>query len=181
MAPRQMTPFEIEVSECLAAIKNGDETRFERLCKLTNGPLQSVAKRYLVDKSCCEDVVSEVYLNIVKYVDKYTPGRNGFTYLWQIVKNKAFDCNDDYLKHTIVNIDIVCHDTNDEFEESTSQIDLALALKTVGHKNAAIIMWTFKDGLTQEEIGNLLGISKSAVNQRLKSSLKKLLKYYKKG
>ena len=181
MAKKQMTPFEIEVTECLAAIKRGDETQYDRLCELTYSPLQYVAKKYLYDKSLCRDVVSEVYINIIKYIKKYNPRKNGYNYLWQIVKRKAYDCNDDYKRQTIINVDIVGgSDNNNQFENTISQIDLELALKVVGHINTSIIMWTYQDDMTQEEIGDLLQMTKSAVNQRLKKSMEKLSNYYKK-
>ena len=169
-----------KINKCLAAIKNGDETQFDKLCHLTHAPLITLAKRYLLDKSYAEDAVADVYLNLCLYAKSYTIGKNGYSYLWQIVKNNAYDYNQDYLKHHSVTIDnIDMPDPNNQYEKSISNMDFDIALKRVGYKNAMILLWTFKDGLTQEQIGDMLRVSKSAVNQRLKSALNKLSKYYK--
>lgn len=182
MAQRQMTPFEKEVTECLTAIKNGDETQFDKLCHLTHAPLQTLAKRYLIDKSCAEDAVADVYLNIWLYAQSYKIGKNGYSYLWQIVKNNAYDYNQDHKKHhsvIIENIDIP--DPHNQYDQIISDIDFELVEKHVGYTNAMILLWTYKYGYTQEQIGDMLLITKSAVNQRLKATLAKLAKYYKRS
>ena len=163
------------LNECLAAIKNGDETKYSELHHITYGPLKNVARRYLINKSDADSVLSDLYLRIYLYADRYNTSQNAFTYLWQIVKNKAFDYNKKHLKYNTVNIDdIVIADRFDPYERAETRIDVVKALKRVGHTNAMIVVWTYRDGLTQEEIGETLGISKSAVCQRLNKTLKKL-------
>ena len=177
-----MSQFHEEVTECLLAIKNDDETQFERLCNLTRPPLLRLAKRYLRNDSFYEDVVSEVYINIVKYAASFNPSKenDGFSYLWTIVRNNASDINKDILKHQAANIDdISIFDKGDQFERANLKMDINNALKKVGYINAMIILWTYKDDLKQEEIAEMLGISKSAVSQRLtktKEKLRKLLR-----
>ena len=176
-----MSQFYEEVTKCLLDIKNGDHTQFEKLLKLTHAPLLSLAKRYLMNDSFCDDVVSEVYINIAKYAASFHPTdkNDGFRYLWSIVRNNAVDHNKDALKHQTVNIEQVCvFDKKDQFERATLKMDISRALKKLDYKDAMIVVWTFEYGHTQEQIGELLGISKSAVNQRLtkaKENLRKLL------
>ena len=168
------------LNECLAAIKNGDETKYFELQQLTYGPLMNVAKRYLIDKSYAETVMSDLYLKIYLYADHYDTSKDAKAYLWQIVKNKAFDYNKQHLKHKTVNIDeLQIFDKNDQFERANARIDVANALSRVGYKNAMIVIWTHRDGLTQEEIGQRLDISKSAVCQRLSKTMAKLAQYLK--
>lgn len=172
-----MSQFYEEVTECLLAIKNDDHTQFERLLKLTHAPLLSLAKRYLMNNSFCDDVVSEVYTNIVKYAASFHPTdkNDGFRYLWSIVRNNAVDHNKDTLKHRAVNIEEVCvFDTKDQFERANLKMDISSALKKLDYKDAMIMVWTFEYGFTQEQIGELLGISKSAVSQRFTKSKEKM-------
>ena len=168
------------LNECLKAIKNGDQTKYSELHQLTYGPLISVARSYLIDKSSAGAVMSDLYFKIYKYADHYDTSKDAKTYLWQIVKNKAFDYNKKLIKNRTVNIDdIQIFDKIDLFERADTRMDLAKALKRVGPKNAMIIMWTYRDGLTQEEIGLMLNISKSAVCQRLSKTIEKLSEYLK--
>ena len=176
-----MSQFTQEVTECLLAIKNDDQTQFERLLKLTYAPLMNLAGRYLMNDSFCDDVVSEVYTNIVKYAGSFRPSDegDGFRYLWSIVRNNAVDHNKDVLKHQAVNIqDVSVFDKKDQFERVNLKMDISSALKKLDYKDAMIIIWTFNYDLTQEQIGDMLGMSKSAVSQRFtkaKEKLKKLL------
>ena len=169
------------LNECLAAIKHGDQTKYVELHHLTYGPLYKVAQSYLIDKSYADTVMSDLYYRIYKYADHYDTAKDAQAYLWQIVKNKAFDYNKKHLKNNTVNIDdIAIPNPIDPYESADTRIDLAKALKRVGHINAMIVVWTYRDGLTQEEIGKRLNISKSAVCQRLSRTMEKLSEYFKK-
>ena len=168
------------LNECLAAIKRGDQTKYSDLHHLTYGPLMNVAKSYLIDKSYAETVMSDLYYRIYLYADHYDTSKDAKAYLWQIVKNKAFDYNKKVINNKTVNIDEVqIFDKIDPFEMAEDRIDVAEALKRVGHANAMIVIWTYREGLTQEEIGLRLNISKSAVNQRLSKTIAKLSQYLK--
>ena len=168
------------LNECLAAIKRGDKTKYYELHQLTYGPLLNVAKSYLIDNSYAAAVMSDLYLKIYLYADHYDTSKDAKTYLWQIVKNKAFDYNKKSLKNNTVNIDdIQISEKIDPFERANVRMDIVRALKSVGHQNAIIFVWACRDGLTQEEIGQRLGISKSAVNQRLSKTKTKLHEYLK--
>ena len=172
--------YKEKLNECLAAIKRGDQTKYSELHHLTYGPLINVAQRYLIDKSSAEAVVSDLYLKIYLYADRYDTSKDAMNYLWQIVKNKAFDYNKQYLKDNTVNIDdFAISDKTDPYEIANARMDISKALKRVGQTNALIIIWTYRDELTQEEIGQRLGISKSAVCQRLSKTKKKLSQYLK--
>ena len=174
-----MTPKE-KINECLAAIKNGDHTKFNDLVYLTYGPLVNVAKSYLIDKSYAESVMSDVYYKIYLYADHYDTSKDALAYLWQIVKRKAFDYNKQSLKNNAINIDEM-QITNkiDPYEIANARMDIAKALRRVGHINTLIVVWTYRDGLTQEEIGRRLGMTKSAVSQRLSKAIKILSVYLK--
>lgn len=168
------------LNACLAAIKHGDQTKFNDLVHLTYGPLLNVAKSYLIDKSCAETVMSDLYLRIYLYAGRYDTSKDAMSYLWQIVKRKAFDYNKEYFKYNTISIDeIQLADKIDPYERINAKIDVNNALKKVGFTNKMIVIWTFRDGLTQEEIGKMLGMSKSAVCQRLNKTKKKLLEYLK--
>lgn len=175
----QMT-YNEELNKCLAAIKNGDEKQFEELHRLTYAPLLNVAKSYLIDKSYAEAVVNDLYYKIYRYAARYDTSRDALAYLWQIVKNKAFDYNRKHKKDKWINIDdIQISDFFDPYELVNAKIDLERALARLKMKERLIVLWTYTDGLTQEEIGKLLDVSKSAVNQRLKKIKSKLREFLK--
>ena len=168
------------LNEYLSAIKHGDESKFCELHQLTYGPLKSIAKSYLIDKSYADNVMSDLYLKIYLYADHYDTSKDAKAYLWQIVKRKAFDYNKKCIRNNTVNIDdIQIFAQTDQFERANDRIDIGKALKRVGYPDAMIIIWAYNDGLTQEEIGLRLNMSKSAVCQRLSKAKKKLLDYLK--
>ena len=175
-----MSDYREEVTKCLLAIKNDDQTQFERLTKLTHAPLLTVAKRYLLNDSYCEDVVSEVYYNITRYAASFRPTDklDGYRYLWTIVRNNAFDINKDILKHQTVSIDNVypfdTTDTTDQFERANLKMDISSAIQQLDSKDTMIILWRYKYDFTLDQIADLLDVSTSAVSQRLSKARGKL-------
>ncbi|MCH5159480.1 MAG: sigma-70 family RNA polymerase sigma factor [Clostridiales bacterium] len=170
--------YKERLNECLSAIKHGDETKYDDFVQLTYGPLINVARSYLYDKSNARSVVLDLYYKIYLYADKYDTSKEAEAYLWQIVKNKAYDYNKQQIKRRTVNIDdIQIFDNIDQYERVNARIDIERALNRVGATNKAIFLWTYEDGLTQEKIARMLGISKSAVCQRLNKTKQKLAKY----
>ena len=169
-----------KLNACLAAIKQGDESKYRELQDLTYGPLMNVAKIYLFNKSYAESVVQDMLCSIYLYADHYDTSRDAYNYLWQIVKRKAFDCNKKHRNDKWINIDDlpIC-DIVDPYERANAKMDVERALQRLRDTDRLIIKWKFEEDLTQEEIGKRLGVSKSAVNQRLSKTMKKLSEYLK--
>lgn len=168
------------LKEYLTAIKNGDETKFNEFVTFTYGLFLNVAKMYLFDKTEAESVMSDVYLKIYLYADRFDASKNAKAYIWEIVKNKAIDYNQQRYKHQAVNLeDIPTVDNVDHFERAITRADLINALKKVDKQNAWIFVWVYIQGHTQDEVAQKLNISKSAVSQRLSKTKKKLSEYLK--
>ena len=175
----QMT-YNERLKEYLTAIKNGDETKFNEFVTFTYGLFLNVAKMYLFDKTEAESVMSDVYLKIYLYADRFDASKNAKAYIWEIVKNKAIDYNQQRYKHQAVNLeDIPTVDNVDHFERAITRADLINALKKVDKQNAWIFVWVYIQGHTQDEVAQKLNISKSAVSQRLSKTKKKLSEYLK--
>ena len=174
-----MTYDEI-LNEYLAAIKGGDKTKFNDFVNFTYGPFLNIAKMYLFDKSEAESVLTDVYLKIYLYADRYDTSRKAKSYIWQIVKNKAIDYNKQRYRHQAVNIDdIPVVDNIDYYDRAITRADLLNALRKVEPQNAWIFVWVCMKGHTQDEVAEKLNISKSAVSQRLTKTKKKLSEYLK--
>ena len=168
------------LNEYLAAIRDGDETKFNDFVSFTYGPFLNVAKMYLFDKSEAESVMTDVYLKLYRYADRYDTSRNAKSYIWQIVKNKAIDYNKQRYKHQAINIeDIPVMDNVDHYDRAITRADLLNALSKIEPKNAWIFVWVCMQDHTQDEVAEKLNISKSAVSQRLTKTKKKLSEYLK--
>ena len=169
-----------KINKCLAAIKDGDATKYAELHELIFGPMMKVAKMYLFNHSHAESVVQDMLYSIYRYADHYDTKRDAYTYLWQIVKRKAYDCNRRHKNDRWINIEVLpISDIVDPFERSNLKMDLERALQRLKNDDRLIIKWRYEEGLTQEEIGERLDISKSAVCQRLQKILEKLREYMK--
>ena len=169
-----------KINECLAAIKHGDETKYGELHELVFGPMMNVAKMYLFNHSYAESVVQDMLCSIYKYADHYDESRDAYNYLWQIVKRKSYDCNRKHRHDNWINIeDLPISDIVDPFERANLKMDLERALQRLKDTDRLIIKWKYEEGLTQEEIGERLNTSKSAVCQRLQKAFKKLREYLK--
>lgn len=172
--------YQERLNECMAAIKKGDHTKFYELQQISYGPLISVAKIYLLDKSYAKAVVTDLYTRIWRYADHYDETRDAQAYLWQIVKRRAYDYNKRFCKSKTVNVDdIQLSDKIDQFERVEARIDFIRALKRIGPDDAILFLWFYNDGFTQEEIGKMLKVTRSAVCQRLNKIKAKLSEYLK--
>lgn len=166
--------YDEQLNNCLAAIKNGDKSRFQELVEITYGPLINVARMYLDNKSDAKYVVTDVYNKIFLYAGRYNTSKSARNYIWEIVKRKAYDYNKSLSKDKTVNIDdYQIFDNVDQFELADKRMDLERAMTHLDATDEKIVRLS-RRGMTQEEIGKELNMTKSAVNQRLTKAKRKL-------
>ena len=83
----------IKIKELIKRISKNDERALEELFENTKKKLKYVAKQYLIEKSYADDVLSESYLKIYKRSKTFNEKYNGYSWMYEIVKNTALDYN----------------------------------------------------------------------------------------
>ncbi len=166
-----------KVNREITKIAKGNTDALGSLYELTSGYLFSMAKVYLGDKSLAEDVVSEVYLKVVKNADKFNSQLNGLNWLYKITKNVALNMNSYASRHSTQNLDATMN--------IADAFDILSDLNLLKHKLADEVRALTKDeqrllylkywqGLTIKEIAKAVGKSNSYTHDMIKKILKKL-------
>ena len=164
----------------LGRIQKGDEGALEKLYAEFGALFLSIAKKYLVNKDLAEDVLSEVFVEIVKTnVRTYDPSRNAFNWIFTIIKRKAFAQNaktllESHLNDEKVEREYLSFCITDGFEDAAI---LRAALSKRSEEENKLLYYKYWQGLTVREIAKLLDKPKSSVQYIIDGAIKELKKY----
>lgn len=169
-----------EVNDYLLKIKQGDKSQYEPLVAITALHLRGVAQYYLINKSLANDVVSEVFIKLLYYVDSYDCEQDGYNWMCRITQNLAYDHNQKEAKiaeseqrFARDSQTLACNHDFDEVEFSLLTAGLDETDRFIAYKK-------FVENRTLQDIGDELKISKAAVCNRIKKIGKIIYKNYKK-
>ena len=170
-----MSIYAKEVNKYLTALQNGDATQFKPLYEAMQTHVMGIARYYLIDKSYCEDVTSEVFQKIFLYVNSYTENTDGYNWICRITENIAYDYNSRMPPPSAdpAKIDLVAREfaISDDTEE---KLDLFRAIDSLEPDSRELIYLRYFLGKTYQEIGEKLNISKVAVKKKIDKILSKL-------
>ena len=176
-----MSKYTKEVNAYLLKIQQGDRALIEELYNSTMGHLIKVARRYIKNKNLVEDVISEAFIKITKYIDSFDCSKDGYNWMCKIVENEAIDINkEEYeiaeaekffakMKELIVAAD--CLDDISFYEK----------LNSFDETDRYIVYHKYVEDESLETIGRALGVTRAAVCKRLKKIYIKTKEYLKNG
>lgn len=162
-----MSHYKEDINQYLIEFKKDDRSRFDEFYDKYHDRFLSYAVYYLVNKDLREDVVSESYMKMFRSIKTFDEERDGYDWMVKIIENTARTRNLKELRHKTVDIDnIYLADEHDCYAETEVTMFLERLLKRTDYRNYVIAMLMFK-GRKQEEIAKMLGITKSAISQRV--------------
>lgn len=160
------------VNKLIVRIAQGDSRALDLLFDATKKPLNYVAMTYLTDKSKAEDVLSEVYLKIVKNAKYFDKSKNGYNWLYEITKNTALNMNRKD-NNRLAPLDDSAP-TYECFDGLINKITVESALAELAEDERRIIYEYFFEKKTVQEIADRLNLSKSSAHGRITKILNKL-------
>ena len=162
-----MSYFGEDINQYLIEFKKDDRSRFDEFYEKYHDRFLSYAVYYLVNKDLREDVVLDSYLNMFRSINTFDEQEDGYNWMLKIIENTARTRNLKELKHKTVDIDnIYLADGYDGYAEIDVVLFLEKVFESSDYKNYVIAMLMFK-GRKQEEIAKMIGITDSAVSQRM--------------
>lgn len=166
----------IQFNMLVERIAQGDISALDEIYNEYGGLLYAMAKKYLIDKSLAEAVLSEVFCKLVKSAKSFNRRKNGLNWIFKIIKHTCLDKNKQETKIATVNIDEQFNLTDivNSPENKIENIDLYSALKTLSTEENNILYLKFWEGLTVREIAKRIHKPKSTVQYILNQSLKKI-------
>ena len=172
-----MSIYAKEVNDYLSAIKHGDNSKFKPLYEMIASRILGVARYYLIDRSYCEDVTSEVFQKIYLYINSYDESKDGYSWICRITRNVAFNFNNKVSQ----NPDSIHSDSVlQEFaltEDAERRVDILRAIDKLDPESREIVFMRYYLRSTYQEIGDELRISKVAVKKKIDKILSQLKIY----
>ncbi len=167
-----------KINKYLLSIKKGREDGLTKLFKYTFSNLFCVASMYLINKNDADDVLNQAYENAVKYIDTFDGEKNGYNWLFTIVKNCAKEFNEREKRR----LEIACDIDEEVAEEFTAleHIIVEEAITKLDNEEKKLLYRIYWEGRSVKEVAQELDAPKTTIYSRLKSIYKKIREFYEK-
>ena len=167
-------------------IQRGDREAFQELVERYQRKVYSICYGMLKDPEASLDVSQEVFIKVYRYLEKFNRDSSFYTWLYRITVNMCIDYIRKHSKAQKVEYDDrLSHDNVEAAgEEHIMPSQLGLhpdrvygrkelrekmleALETLSEKHRTILILREVEGLSYEEMADVLNISKGTVMSRL--------------
>lgn len=168
----------------------GDIAAFEQIMILSQQRVMSVSWRMLGNEADARDASQEVFLRIYKYLGSFKQNQDFFAWLYQITVNVCRDISKKRRHHAdrFTSLDTgvgegayavpAQHEDAEETFLHTQQRELiARAMATLPDKERASIVLRDVEGLTTEEVAQIMKSSSTTVRSQISTGRKKIKIY----
>lgn len=182
-----------EDSALLQGLRTGEETAYEALIQRFEQPIYNIVSRLLDDPADAADVVQEVFLKVFRNVGTFRAESSIKTWIYRIAVNEARNQRRWFSRHRRQEVNLEADEPGDgcqnwlpdpgrspfelTLDQETKQL-IETALAEVNPKFRAALVLREIEGLSYEEIGEILEISLGTVKSRIlrgRDALKKHL------
>jgi RNA polymerase sigma-70 factor (ECF subfamily) len=164
-------------------ISQGDKSSFARLFTLYYDKFIHIALLYVQGYNNAEDIVSEVFIKILKYAKKMADVDRVEAYLYRMVKNQCYD----FLKKKENRYLTVIDDIDDYFFDRTGDLRLEVechelqkiidnCIDKLPPKRKVIYQLVKDDKLSYKEVAEVLNIAPKTVENQLGYAIKSIRK-----
>ena len=155
----------------LRAVIQGDRVAFARLYNHYRNPALRFCISILKDEDEAENMLQEVFIKIWERRSQINPELNFNSYLFTCLRNMAFDYlkkmeKNEWLKQQYMERMELIRDEDSELAEVQMQ-NLHSAIGTLSEKRKQILKLTIEEGMSYQEIAEMLHISKNTVKNQL--------------
>jgi len=183
----------------LEGLRTGQESAYETLIQRFEPPIFNIVSRLLDDPADAADVVQEVFLKVFRNVVSFRGESSIKTWIYRIAVNEARNQRRWFSRHRRQEVNLDAEDQNDLYQgqrgyqnwlpdpgrspfeltlDRETQALIEAALAEVNPKFRAALVLREMEGLSYEEIGDILEISLGTVKSRIlrgREALKKQL------
>ena len=164
-----------KLGELIVAIADGNISAIGEVYAPLGKVMYSVAAIYAAQPADAEDIVHDSLIKIVRQAKSFRENKNAYAWVNTVVKNTALD----YLRRA--------RSRKEEFETEEKEyvinenaMAIREAFQILTEPERDLMTYIYWYGMTLEEIGKLLHITKSAVKKRADKILLKLKKFFEK-
>ena len=168
--------------DLMARVAEDDERAFTELVRRFQGRVINLVSRVLNDRECGDDITQEVFVRVFVHRRNYRRGSKFSTWLFTIAANLAkneirrrvrrrnwFSLNalQEVLKDSAIVLADPTEGRESRMEREQLQEAMGRAIATVPEKYRLALVLRDIDGLTYEEIAQVLGIPGGTVRSRI--------------
>jgi len=165
-----MTPDLILVERAL----EGDADSFTELCRRYYPAMVAIAHSILDDRDLAEDAAQQGFANAVRKLGQLRKKSQFGSWLAAICRNVARNMLRMRIKHYCIEEDsaTAVESQQDEAAESVRE-----AISKLSSSAREMIFLRYYDGMSYEQMSAVLGLSRQAVNGKLRRAKKKIAEY----
>lgn len=157
---------------CLALAVDGDHLAFAELLQLHDDRLRALVWRLTGSQNDMDDICQEAYLKAWRSIGTYNPDRGAAfgTWLWRVVHSTCIDHHRRQGRRpqrTSWEIDDIDIPVRDAEARIVLRDELRAALHELPEEQAAVIALADGEGLSYDEIAELVGVKPGTVASRL--------------
>jgi len=161
----------------MARVAAGDESALEDLLARWRGPLYGFLARR-ADGADADDLFQETWLRVVRYRDRFDPGRRFSTWLFQIANNLCRDRGRRREVRERYRRARQAEAADDPARRSTPpvdrSVDLGFRIAGLPDKLREVLVLRYYRDLPEKEIARIVGIPPGTVKSRLHAAIKTL-------
>jgi RNA polymerase sigma-70 factor (ECF subfamily) len=173
----------------IEAAREGDQAAFRKLVERHQRRAYTIALNLVRDENDAREIVQEAFLRVYRGLHTFQGGSSFFTWLYRIVTNLAIDAVrkpgrdveafdealsvEDEADHPFLSR-IDGADPLDAFHRNELGTKLAAALEALPPYHRGVILMREVDGLSYDEMAQVMGVSKGTIMSRLFHARQKL-------
>lgn len=176
-----------EDAELANRARVGDKAAFGVLVKKYQGPIYSFALHFFRAPDVAEDVAQETFLRAYRFLHSYDDSRRFVTWLYSIARNICIDKHRERVRKEGVSLeDVPQHlllseglenDPLGQLENREAKRLLREAVEKLPEKYKTPVILCYMEGLSYQEIGEVIGISLNNTKIRIFRAKKMLLEH----
>jgi RNA polymerase sigma-70 factor (ECF subfamily) len=183
---------DIDDKNLVINLKNRDERAYRQLVSRYQTKLKNVAYGITLDREESEDLVQDVFLKAFRGIENFKGDSSIYTWLRRITVNESLNWLRKWKRRfrwqhrsleqdAEYNIEIASEEKGPEnrYQEKQLSDSIKEGLDSLPEKSRAVLVLKEIEGLSYEEIGHLMGISKGTVSSRIFYAREKLREYLK--
>ena len=167
-------------TDVIAACRRGDPDAFRLLFETYKDRVYSIALRYSGDATTAMDIAQDTFLKLLSCIGEFRGEANFETWLFRLVVNRCLDHHrrgrrwipmvSDLINLVRTSGETVLHELlRTEFESSVQEV-----VGTLVPEQRIVVVLRYTEGLSYEQIGEILGCSTGTVGSRLNRAHKVL-------
>jgi len=181
-----MDSLNINVSDSIERFKKGDASAFEDIVRSHQDRIYNLCRYMLQNRGDAQDAAQDIFIKAYKGLKDYRPFSSFYTWIYRIAVTTCLDYKKRSRRESLRN-EPLAEDLPsdapfpDQLYESRESIEaVQLALQNLPNKLRAAIVLREMEGLSYEEIAEVLHISLGTVRSRISRAREKLRRLLKK-